>query len=219
MYRAPLIGNGSAAWLAWFAARPCRTRFRHVLCPVFGTDHGSSAPLLLFGPGLHGGGLYDAPPALNDLDEFGNMPFHVDFRTVYGTVLKDWFGFSQTTAETVLLHPFTPLGFIADPAARTAVEPAAVPERFVLHQNYPNPFNPTTTIQYDLPEATAVRLELYDVLGRRVHVLVDRDQPAGTYRLRWDGRDAGGHGVASGLYLSRLVTPAFTQTRTLLLVK
>jgi PKD repeat protein len=81
-----------------------------------------------------------------------------------------------------------------------------VPEHFALSQNFPNPFNPETTIRFDLPEEAEVRLELFDVLGQRVKVLVDEERPAGRYRLRWDGRNEMGSEVASGVYFYRLVT-------------
>lgn len=76
---------------------------------------------------------------------------------------------------------------------------------FGLDQNHPNPFNPSTTIGYTLPEAANVRLVIYNVLGQEVRELVNDVQSAGRHQVRWDGRDAFGRQVATGLYISRLV--------------
>ena len=77
-----------------------------------------------------------------------------------------------------------------------------MPIGFVLNQNYPNPFNPKTTIQYCLPTATDVKLEVYNFLGHNVRTLVDRSQIPGQYTVVWDGRSDDGLQVASGVYLS-----------------
>ena len=94
-----------------------------------------------------------------------------------------------------------------------------MPEQFALHQNYPNPFNPTTTIRFDLPEASQVYLIVYDMMGREVMRLAEGVKPAGYHELRWDGKDASGRQVASGIYFARLVTPEHTRAMKMLLLK
>ncbi len=96
---------------------------------------------------------------------------------------------------------------------------ASLPDQFQLRQNYPNPFNPSTTIAYDLPELSSVRIEIFDVLGRLVGELVHAEQEAGNYSVVWDGRNADGQLVSTGLYIYRLVTPSVSRTRAMLLVK
>ncbi|MFQ5603319.1 MAG: ELWxxDGT repeat protein [bacterium] len=93
-------------------------------------------------------------------------------------------------------------------AMTTSVEQNhTVPEVFALSQNYPNPFNPETTIQYHLGETTSVKLQVYDLLGRLVTTLLDEGrQEIGSYTVSWDGRDANGRQVASGVYVYRLTT-------------
>ncbi len=79
------------------------------------------------------------------------------------------------------------------------------PAEFALLPNFPNPFNPETSIRYNLPEAGAVTLEIFDLLGRRVSTLVDRrNHAAGFHNTTWNGRDAHGQPVASGVYIYRL---------------
>ena len=90
----------------------------------------------------------------------------------------------------------------------------AVPEKSGLEQNYPNPFNPRTVINSQLSVASDVKLVVYDLLGREVTVLVNEKREAGSYQ---DTFDASGH--ASGMYLYRLTAGAFTQARTMMLVK
>ena len=80
----------------------------------------------------------------------------------------------------------------------------SVPTAFGLADNYPNPFNPSTTIGYALSAESAVRLEVFNIAGQRVRVLLDTHQPAGHYTVEWDTRDAQGQAVASGVYFYRL---------------
>lgn len=78
------------------------------------------------------------------------------------------------------------------------------PARFALSQNYPNPFNPKTEITFALPEPSTVRLTVLDLLGREVAMLEDRVLPAGYQTARWNGRNAKGEPVGSGLYFYRI---------------
>lgn len=94
-----------------------------------------------------------------------------------------------------------------------------VPDGFALSQNYPNPFNPSTKITVDIRNRGRVRLVVYDVAGREVVRLMDGDYDAGTYEATWNGKDAYGRIVASGVYLYRLEASDFVQSRKMLMVK
>ncbi|MFQ5585064.1 MAG: T9SS type A sorting domain-containing protein, partial [Calditrichia bacterium] len=94
-----------------------------------------------------------------------------------------------------------------------------IPLKFALHQNYPNPFNSYTTIKYDLPIKTNVKILIYDILGRKVKTLIDKTEDAGYKTIVWDGRSDAGITVASGLYFYRIEMKGFIKTRKLLLVK
>ena len=96
---------------------------------------------------------------------------------------------------------------------------AVVPADVVLRQNVPNPFNPATTIVFALPEPGRVRLEVFDVGGRRVRTLVDAERPAGEHRVDWDGRDARGRRVSSGVYFYKLDAGSTARVRKMVLAQ
>ena len=79
-----------------------------------------------------------------------------------------------------------------------------IPDCYALHQNYPNPFNPETTINYDLPELSNVRLDVFNVLGQRVYTLVDGLQSTGFKSVVWNGKSDYGAPVSSGIYIYRI---------------
>jgi hypothetical protein len=78
------------------------------------------------------------------------------------------------------------------------------PEQFHLYPNYPNPFNTSTVIRYDISELSFVSLEIYNLLGHRVKILVHSVQIPGQYQFFWDGRNEGGDLIPTGIYLCRL---------------
>jgi hypothetical protein len=90
---------------------------------------------------------------------------------------------------------------------------------WALHPNTPNPFNPTTRISFTLPQRERVDLSVYDVRGRHVTTLTDATLNEGTHEAVWDGTDASGRRVGSGVYFCRLASGARTLTRKMLLVK
>ncbi len=90
----------------------------------------------------------------------------------------------------------------------------AVPTQFTLYQNYPNPFNPATTIRYDVPRASRIRLSVYDLLGREIAVLVDEERLPGRYSV---GFEAGN--LSTGVYFYRLSTPELSQVKKLVVVR
>jgi hypothetical protein len=98
-------------------------------------------------------------------------------------------------------------------------EQKAVPVTFAISQNYPNPFNPTTSIKYQLPQTSDVRLLIYNVLGQQVRTLVNGTIEAGYHSVVWDGRNDAGEGVASGVYIYRFEAAEFTRTMKLMLLK
>ena len=88
-----------------------------------------------------------------------------------------------------------------------------------LAQNYPNPFNPTTTIKYQLPQTTDIKIAIYNINGQLVKTIVDEKQNAGNHSVVWNGRNDAGIQVATGVYLMRMKAEDFSKTRKMILIK
>lgn len=94
-----------------------------------------------------------------------------------------------------------------------------IPKEFKLYQNYPNPFNSEALIQYQLPSACNISLIVYNSTGQEVRILFKSQKNAGFHQVQWNGKDNKGNHVPSGLYLYRLRTDEFVQTKKLLFLK
>lgn len=149
-------------------------------------------------------------------------------------VLVDAFDTSRRTGEGFVgafgVYPFTPSGriyvsdidnglFVFSFSPGAAARAAAEDDGVQLSQNAPNPFNPATTISYTLARAADVHLAIFDVAGRRVLTLVDGERGAGTHNVIWEGRDAVGRAVPSGVYYYRLVAEGRAHKRSMVLLK
>jgi len=105
------------------------------------------------------------------------------------------------------------------PGTVTAVAGDVAPKQTALFQNVPNPFNPSTTIRYNLAQTGRVELRVYSARGALVRTLVDGVEASGAKSAKWNGLDARGVRVASGVYFYRLETPGFTNTLKMVLVE
>jgi len=94
-----------------------------------------------------------------------------------------------------------------------------IPAQFVLEQNYPNPFNSRTVINYELPIANEVELSIYNLLGQQIITLVSERQNAGTHQVEWNGFDQSGRTVSSGIYLYKLESENYIQTRKMMIIR
>ena len=93
------------------------------------------------------------------------------------------------------------------------------PSSFSLSQNYPNPFNPTTNFQFTLPKSSHVNIEIFNIVGQKVAILVDGDMKPGVYTADWNGRDESGKTVSSGIYFYRMKADDFSDMKKMVLVK
>jgi hypothetical protein len=95
----------------------------------------------------------------------------------------------------------------------------SVPQVFSLHQNFPNPFNPVTKIRYDLPKEEDVRINIYDVMGRNIKLLVNKKKNAGYRSVRWDATNNYGESVSAGMYIYVIQAGDFRATKKMVLLK
>jgi len=128
--------------------------------------------------------------------------------------------FVKTATLPDLKHRIRELSRQLDGGTLEAAESEVpIPTSYALYQNYPNPFNPTTEIRFDLPEAVRAELKVFNILGQEVVTLVDDIRNAGAYRILWDGKNAAGLSVASGVYIYQLKTPSFTNAKKMMLLR
>ncbi len=97
--------------------------------------------------------------------------------------------------------------------------PTALPTEIALMQNYPNPFNPETNIEFRLPSATNVTLEVYNLLGQKVKTLVSDYREAGYHTVRWNGTNDSGDLVPSGVYFYRMTAGDFVKTNKMIMLR
>ncbi len=95
----------------------------------------------------------------------------------------------------------------------------SIPDEFILSQNYPNPFNPTTNITFGLPKESNVTIDVYNLMGQKVATLVNERINAGYHTVNWNGRDASGNRVTSGVYIYKITAGDFAKSKKMLLVK
>lgn len=95
----------------------------------------------------------------------------------------------------------------------------AVPTTFELGRNYPNPFNPETMIPYQLPEASQMKLIVYNAMGQRIRTLIDEKKEAGWYTIKWDGCDEKGIPVSSGIYIVRMRAGRFVKNQKMMFIR
>lgn len=148
-------------------------------------------------------------------DRYGNFLFACLPEGSY-YVYRDW---PCHYYDIYLDHNISGINFVGCTDVADISENEGIPKEYALFQNYPNPFNPQTSIQYDLPKETEVKLTIYNILGQKVKTLVDERQKAGHKQILWDGRNDKGKEVSSGIYFYLLKTPEFKNTKKMMLIK
>lgn len=115
--------------------------------------------------------------------------------------------------DTIIVYQFDEITDVEEPHETT------LPSNFSLSQNYPNPFNPTTTIEFEIPRRSTVKLIIYNTLGQQVRTLVNESLHAGNYSRIWDGKTDAGKPVSSGVYFYQASGDAFSQSKKMILLK
>ncbi|MFH1502447.1 MAG: C25 family cysteine peptidase [Candidatus Eisenbacteria bacterium] len=103
--------------------------------------------------------------------------------------------------------------------SQTGIEEGELPLAFALRQNYPNPFRSGTTIAFGLPAPSDVRIDVYNVAGRKVATVLNDEMPTGWHAATWDGRDSAGNDVSAGMYFYRIEAGSRAASRKMILVR
>lgn len=159
-----------------------------------GTDHGAAAPMFLFGESLNSGVLgksFEVPSVVPaDL----NVPMQYDFRSVYASILKNWFCLPSSQAQQVLFSNFQDLPLFKSGACG---EVKVVAEKSEAFRNYPNPFNNETTFTFNSAGGNCM-IQIFDTLGREVLVPLNADFEKGYFTETLDLRE-----LPKGMYMAR----------------
>ena len=177
-----------------------------------GSDHGTAAPMMLFGD-LVNGSMYGNNPDLVNLNG-GNLIYQYDYRQVYASVLKQLFAATDQELLNVLVNQYQTLPLIV-PQKSNGSQPKH--ETFSLSQNYPNPFNPSTEITYTLKAESNVTIKIFDASGKEVQTLVNERKQSGIHKVIFDV--TGKKHLASGVYFYKLVTDGYSDVKKMILVK
>ena len=166
-----------------------------------GTDHGSAAPMFVFGTQVEPGMLGVNPTLPTTATVNDNVPMQYDFRSVYSTLLEKWFCLEKSVVDS-LFPPGVNTQLQSLPllkaGACSGVTPPPTSQLNIAIRNKPNPFVHHTTIEFKTKGGHTL-IQIMDTLGRVVAVLVDRDYTAGTYTVDFDGE-----ALPPGVYYARL---------------
>lgn len=181
-----------------------------------GTDHGSAAPLFVFGNKVDGGKIVGNNPTIAaTVSVNDNVPMQYDFRSVYSTLLSHWLCVKPSDLNTIMLKNFQDLGLIQSSAScmPTGIHEANQKAGINLISNYPNPFVSSTTITFTT-DGGHTMVQIFDMMGREITTLVNREYEAGTYTAWFDAT-----GLAPGNYYARLQNGFNQQVRNMSIVR
>ena len=174
-----------------------------------GTDHGSAAPMFVFGKNVDSGVIGDTPNIPVTASFNDNLPFQYDFRSVYATILNKWLCVDADDLEQIMLKNFQVLPIVNSLACNKSVNLSG--ENFIT--NYPNPFTQSTNISFKTAGGHTL-IQIMDTMGRVLKNLVDREYEAGNYNVVFDGS-----GLQPGVYYVRFQNMVVQQVRAMLKVR
>ncbi len=176
-----------------------------------GTDHGTAAPMFVFGSCVNPtvfGENFEIPDEVGTQD---GVPMQYDFRSVYGSVLMDWFGVAESEIQSFLYEGFQYLPIIQNCAVTSTNQPLNV-ESIETH-NFPNPFENWTTIVYK-SRGEKARISIYDMRGSELKVIAEQYFPEGEHQLKVEM-----NGLAAGNYSYRIVTKSGQKSKVMVKIK
>ncbi len=180
-----------------------------------GTDHGAAAPLFVFGHYAQNNILGKSPEIPLVASGSDNIPMQYDFRSVYASLLKQWFCVPDSTLNAVMLKNFQQIQVIKGSAPCLSSSPDMIQnlEKKLILTNYPNPFQDATVLSYESTGGHTL-LQVFDTEGRLISTLVDKEVTPGNHKVTFENE-----GYAPGIYYARLQNLSLQITRTMLLVR
>lgn len=189
--------------------------------PISGvvTGGGSEGTPLLIVPSKSGDLVIDVVSSVTDQISAGPGQTEISNLEIYDSGKRGGVsmepGSTSVTMTWLGSEKWAAAGFSVNALGATSVSgDEQSPDEFKLNQNYPNPFNPSTTIKFALPVSSSMTLKVYNLLGIEVATLVDEYRPAGSYEVEFDASE-----LSSGVYIYKLTTGSFTDTKKLMLLK
>tara|TARA_B100001564_G_scaffold16568_1_gene12713 strand:- start:3 stop:941 length:939 start_codon:yes stop_codon:yes gene_type:complete len=166
------------------------------------------------GDGLEGDLIHVSYELVEGADLPSEVTFYLGLANLPGTSMD------PELLNVVCGFPDEDSPVVVETNALSLDENLAVPTQFALHQNYPNPFNPSTQISFDVPEGSElVRLNIYNILGKKVSTLLNNVVNPGRHKVEWNAKDNEGNPVASGIYFYELSSSSFTARKKMLLIR
>ena len=172
-----------------------------------GTDHGTAAPLFVFGSCANGGIIGENYEIPNEVPNQAGVPMQYDFRSVYGSILMDWFGVEETQVQNLLFEDFQYIPIINQNCTVGIDNP--IIKNTIQSYNYPNPFNNWTTIHFtSLGEH--IKISIFDTLGHELKIVTSQHFSAGEHQVQVDLSN-----LPTGIYHYRIVGKYAQQTKNL----
>jgi len=180
-----------------------------------GTDHGAAAPMFVFGHYAQNDVIGKSPTIPLITNTGDNVPMQYDFRSIYASILQQWFCVPESTLENVMLKNFQNINVIkkSAPCMSTSPEIININTGKNLISNYPNPFQTSTTISYESFGGHTL-IQVFNTEGKLIKTLVDMEIGAGNHKVTFENE-----GYLPGVYYARLQNNAIQQIRTMLLVR
>ncbi len=162
-----------------------------------GTDHGTAAPMMIFGSCINAGVIGSNPEIGTDVDIDEGVAMQYDFKSVYGSVMMDWFGVAEADVRSYLFEDFQHIPIInsCETTSTQHVEPAPN----IAVSSYPNPFRNQLTVSVKIDRKETVRIDVADVVGKVVKSITNRSLSQGTHEIPVDS-----HELKSGIYFVRV---------------
>ncbi len=176
-----------------------------------GTDHGAAAPMFIFGSKVNAGikGTNPVIPATVSTND--NVPMQYDFRSIYTTILQNWFCLPQTDANNVLLHTHNVLPLLTNQCAVPTIDTKQAGDAYV--RSFPNPSSTLTTIEFEVINNDIV-IELYNPIGQRIRTILDTTMERGIHQLQINISD-----LPVGNYYYRYQSGGIVQTKAMTVIR